>query len=101
MTFLFLALAILAGGGLLSLLLARWERVCLIAAAGTILAGCAAGLGAAWTGLTGEAESFREPWSVPGGSFSFTLDPLAGFFLLVIFVASALIGVYATGYLQD
>jgi formate hydrogenlyase subunit 3/multisubunit Na+/H+ antiporter MnhD subunit len=102
MSYLFLALAILAAGGVLSLLLRRAEGACLITATATTLAGCGAGLIAAWTDLDRQAiETFHAAWAVPGGSLSLRLDALANFFLLVIFGVGALLSVYGLGYWQD
>jgi hydrogenase-4 component B len=100
MAYLFLALALLAAGGLLSLVLHRFSRACLLSGTATTLAGCAAGLGAAGAGLVAPegGEYWHRAWSVPGGSFSFHLDALAGFFLLVIFLAASIIAIYAAGY---
>lgn len=50
--------------------------------------------------LTGAPETLALPWSVPLGSLSFTLDPLAAFFLAPLFVLTALAAVYGVDYLK-
>jgi formate hydrogenlyase subunit 3/multisubunit Na+/H+ antiporter MnhD subunit len=50
--------------------------------------------------LTGTPETLTLPWAVPLGSLSFTLDPLAAFFLTPLFVLTALAAVYGVDYLK-
>ncbi|MFN3413364.1 MAG: proton-conducting transporter membrane subunit, partial [Thermoanaerobaculum sp.] len=44
--------------------------------------------------------SLRWPWGLPFASFSLTLDPLACFFLALLFLLSALAAWYGYGYTQ-
>jgi formate hydrogenlyase subunit 3/multisubunit Na+/H+ antiporter MnhD subunit len=50
--------------------------------------------------LSGKTEFLSVPWPVPLGSFTLTLDPLAAFFLIPVFILSALAAVYGVGYLR-
>lgn len=50
--------------------------------------------------FTGRAETFSLPWPVPLASFSFNLDPLAAFFLVPVFLLTALSAVYGVDYLK-
>ena len=64
------------------------------------MAGCVIGLWPACHGLLGGGiESFRMAWAVPGGEFYVRLDALSSFFLIPIFVLSALAAVYGGNYL--
>lgn len=66
------------------------------------LAGSAAGLAvAAWTLLAGETWALSLGAATPFASLAFRLDPLAGFFLLVISVVALPVSLYAIGYLAD
>jgi formate hydrogenlyase subunit 3/multisubunit Na+/H+ antiporter MnhD subunit len=96
-----LALALWCGGAIASLAL-RWRspaaiRVGVI----TAVAGGAAGALAAFRVLAGgPAEFIRIPWSIPFGSLSLALDPLAAAFLAPISIIGALVAVYGSAYLQ-
>jgi len=50
--------------------------------------------------LTGRPDTLALPWSVPLGSFSFALDPLAAFFLVPVFILTGLSAVYGADYLK-
>jgi formate hydrogenlyase subunit 3/multisubunit Na+/H+ antiporter MnhD subunit len=50
--------------------------------------------------LGGPSAVLRLPWEVPYGSFFVTLDALSAFFLLPIFLLSAVAAVYGNEYLQ-
>jgi len=50
--------------------------------------------------LGAPVESLRLPWSVPYGAFFVAVDALSAFFLVPIFVLSALAAVYGAEYLQ-
>ncbi|MDO8804646.1 MAG: proton-conducting transporter membrane subunit [Elusimicrobiota bacterium] len=50
--------------------------------------------------LTGNTETVSFPWSVPLGSLTFTLDPLAAFFLVPLFILTGLSAVYGVDYLK-
>ncbi len=50
--------------------------------------------------LSGKPETLSLPWSVPLGSFTLNLDPLAAFFLVPVFVLTALSAVYGVDYLK-
>lgn len=92
---------VLGLGGCLAVLVTRsplWSTR--VGVAGALL-GSACGLAAAVHVLfTGESETFRIPWSVPGGIFDLSLDPLAAFFLIPILLLGALCAVYGAGYLK-
>lgn len=50
--------------------------------------------------LSGKTETLSLPWAVPLGSFTLALDPLAAFFLVPVFVLTALSAVYGVDYLK-
>ena len=67
---------------------------------GGLVAGCVLGLIPAGRVLLGGAtESFRLSWNVPYGAFFVEVDALSAFFLIPIFVLSALTAVYGDEYL--
>lgn len=92
-----ISLGIFLGTGLAALPAGR--RLATALGAGGAVTGGLCGLFAAWQALTGGATAVNLPWSVPGGRFALQLDPLAGFFLLPIFLLAALCAVYGVGYL--
>ena len=51
--------------------------------------------------LAGNSETLSFPWPVPLGSFTFTLDPLAAFFLTPLFILTGLSAVYGVDYLKS
>lgn len=51
--------------------------------------------------LSGSCDTFSLPWSVPLGSLSFSLDPLAAFFLVPVFLLTGFAAVYGVGYLKS
>jgi len=100
MTVLLLAVAILVFSGLAALLATASPRAATTLGAGGAVVACAMGLIAAVPFLFGApAESLHLAWSVPYGSFFVEVDALAAFFLLPIFVLSALAAVYGAQYL--
>ncbi|OGR52293.1 MAG: hypothetical protein A2049_01125 [Elusimicrobia bacterium GWA2_62_23] len=101
MSLLLLALALLLCGALLPLCLrgrpGAPARAGTYAAAAAALAGLS---GALPVLLSGEPATVSFPWSVPLGSFSLVLDPLAAFFLVPLFLLTGLGAVYGAGYLK-
>jgi len=51
--------------------------------------------------FTGQTDTVSFPWSVPLGSLTFTLDPLAAFFLVPLFILTGLSAVYGVDYLKS
>jgi hydrogenase-4 component B len=51
--------------------------------------------------VTGVPDAVALPWSVPLGSLSFNLDPLAAFFLLPVYLLTGLAAVYGADYLKS
>lgn len=101
MTLLVLAVAALAAGGLLSLLLAGRPEASRKAALACLAAGCLAGLMPAfWVLAGGELAPVRIPWPVPMGELHLALDPLSAFFLLPVLIVGLAGGVYGEGYLD-
>jgi hydrogenase-4 component B len=98
---LLLALGILVISGCGALIV--WNKPMLsscIGAGGTVL-GCAVGVIPALDVLmSGATRSLRAAWSMPYGSFFIQLDPLSAFFLLPVFLLSALAAVYGGQYLM-
>lgn len=66
-----------------------------------VLAGSLAAVGALQVLLTGVEQSWRLPWTVPVGSFSLHLDPLAACFVLPIAVLSSCCALYGGAYLKE
>ncbi|HAT72885.1 MAG TPA: hypothetical protein DCS63_08730 [Elusimicrobia bacterium] len=50
--------------------------------------------------ISGNTWSLSLPWPVPLGSFTLTLDPLAAFFLVPLFILTGLAAVYGVDYLR-
>ncbi|NNN07547.1 MAG: oxidoreductase, partial [Elusimicrobia bacterium] len=101
MTLIVVAVAFLAAGALLSLLLAGQPRASRAAALVCLIAGCLSGLlPAVWVLAGGSLSALRIPWAVPLGEFSLALDALSAFFLLPVFVIGLAAGVYGEGYLE-
>ncbi|PIR19534.1 MAG: hypothetical protein COV48_01470 [Elusimicrobia bacterium CG11_big_fil_rev_8_21_14_0_20_64_6] len=101
MSLLLAAVALLAAGAALSLLLARWPRASRTAVLACLTVGCLTGLIPALQVLGGsELPPVRVPWAVPMGEFFLAIDPLSAFFLLPIFIVGLAAGVYGEGYLE-
>ncbi len=101
MPLLLAALIVLGLGGLAAVLLQRSPRLTCAVGAGSVVASAVLGLIAVLRILLGGAPAqLRLPWGVPFGSFYVELDPLSAFFLLPLFVLSALAAVYGSGYLR-
>lgn len=94
------AWTILAAGGALSLLLRRRPALAALAGAGSAAAGCLLGLAGAARGIFGPSRSLELPWPVPAGRLALSLDPLASFFLLPLFLLALLCALYAVGYMK-
>ena len=91
---------LIAGSGILALVLARTPRAATAAAALGAVAGGIVGLCAVAVVLqTGVTEAIVVPWAVPGGELAVGIDPLSAFFLAPLFVLGALCAVYGRGYL--
>jgi formate hydrogenlyase subunit 3/multisubunit Na+/H+ antiporter MnhD subunit len=101
MTGLLVALAILAGSGLLAVAARRTPRLgTALGACGAIL-GSAVGLVPALEVVTGSpAVSLSLPWAVPYGSFSVELDALSAWFVVPVLVLTALAALYGAEYLR-
>jgi len=101
MSFLITSLAIIVAGGLLSLIFYKSHRFSTAFGAGAAVLGCIIGIVPAVQIIYyGNTETLRLAWDIPLGSFFLKLDPLAAFFLLPIFVLSALVAVYGKEYLR-
>lgn len=101
MTLLLTALLILLAGALAALAAGRRTRLASVLGTLSVGLGGLCGLGAALPVLLGAgSQSFSAPWSVPGGGFVLSLDPLAAFFLLPIGLLAPLCALYAGPYLR-
>jgi formate hydrogenlyase subunit 3/multisubunit Na+/H+ antiporter MnhD subunit len=90
----------IAGTGVLALLLFRVPRVATSIAVLGALAGGAVGIWAVVTVLCGGfAAEVSAPWRIPGGALIVGIDPLSAFFLAPLFVLGALCAVYGRSYL--
>jgi len=94
-----LGILVISGCGALIVWNKPWLSSC-IGAGGTV-AGCAVGIIPALDVLMGGAtRSLRSAWSIPYGSLFIEIDPLSAFFLLPVFLLSALAAVYGGQYLM-
>jgi hydrogenase-4 component B len=95
------AVALTAGSGLPAFLTpgspGRGERL----SAALVVAGSAAGLGAALAAFLGEPGAWSSSWRVPGGALAIRVDALAAMFLAQIFLLAALGAVYGLAYWPD
>lgn len=100
MTLLLVALAVIALSGLATLLFFNRPHTATVVGVAGAVTGCILGLVPALHGLfrTG-TESFQLPWQVPGGSFHIQMDALSAFFLVPIFIVSALAAIYGGQYM--
>ncbi|MDX9722574.1 MAG: proton-conducting transporter membrane subunit [Myxococcota bacterium] len=93
------ALALFALGGVLALLTHRSKRWATRFGVGGAVLGSLLGL---WLSLPAAinngVDQLSIQWSLPYGSFSLALDALSAFFLLPIFLLSALGALYGVGY---
>lgn len=79
--------------------LARRPQAATVGAGGAVLGG-AIGLVAVIRGLAvGTVESLQRPWNIPLGSLALGLDPLSAFFLMPVFLLTALAALYGREYL--
>ena len=100
MNLLLLAVGLFLGSGLASLCLTRSPRL-------VTFAGVAGGVSGSITGLIpsfrvflgGSRESIRAAWDVPYGSLYLEADALSAFFLILIFVLTIVVSIYAGQYL--
>jgi len=95
-------LAVLIGGGLVSLFCSRWARLAngiggLSAAAGSILAAIPA-LQVLATGQP--SELYAKNWQLPFASFALQLNPISAWFAAIILSLSALAAIYGIGYMR-
>ncbi len=72
-----------------------------VTAALSVLAGSALTGSALWTLSGVPSADLALRWSVPGGSFHLTLDPLSAMFLVPVGIVGALGAVYATRYWSE
>ncbi len=95
-----IALAMLLGTSLLTLLLARRERLAGAGAVLGIVVACGFGLfGSAEALALGQASELRAVWQVPGGALVVGIDALSAFFLVPMFALGALVAVFGRRYL--
>ncbi len=101
MTAMLVSLLFFAAGAAASLICANRGRWPTFLGAGGIILGCACGIvPAVQVALGASAQSVRMAWDVPYGSLYLQLDALSAFFLLPIFLISALAALYGAEYLE-
>lgn len=102
MALLLIALSVITVSGLLALAVCKRPRLSTAIGAGGTVVGSIIGIVPALQILLcyGATESIRLAWDIPYGSFFLKIDPLSAFFLLPIFVLSALVAVYGKEYLM-
>ncbi|MEK8024286.1 MAG: proton-conducting transporter membrane subunit [Candidatus Hydrogenedentota bacterium] len=98
MTLLIAAALIHAFAGILSLIPRTERRTAAVGVAGAVGAGLCGLPPVIACLVNGSVETFARAWSVPYGSFSITLDPLAAFFLLPLFLIGPLASLYGAAY---
>lgn len=100
MTLTLLALFIFVGTGIAALCggSSRWSTV--VGAGGVVVGSLLGFVAAVPVLLGGSSAMLRLPWEVPYGSFSVALDALSAWFLVLIFLLSAVAAVYGSEYLQ-
>ncbi|MFA5975354.1 MAG: proton-conducting transporter membrane subunit [Elusimicrobiota bacterium] len=99
-TFLF-SLVLILVSGILDPFLRRMAGLRLGTAVPGVVIGSLIGLvPALWILWNGATVSVQLPWAVPNGSFSMALDPLSAFFLVPLFLLSALTAVYGSDNLS-
>jgi formate hydrogenlyase subunit 3/multisubunit Na+/H+ antiporter MnhD subunit len=99
MSLLLSAMVILFGGSLIALVARRSSLATLTGTLSVLIATPLAGYVALQVLLSGQTLAFSAPWSVPGGEFSLSLDPLAAFFVLPIALLSFFCALYAGPYM--
>lgn len=95
------AIVILLASGIAALVAGGRGRTASWIGAGGGSCGAILGLVAALRALFAPAETWSRPWSFPGASLSFRLDPLAALFLIAIFLLALACAVYGAFYLRD
>jgi hydrogenase-4 component B len=94
------AIGVLAGTGVLALLLVRSPHVATSIAALGALAGGTVGHWAAVSALrSGFDGQISAPWAVPGGGLAVGIDPVSALFLVPLFVLGALCAFFGRSYL--
>lgn len=102
MSLLLLAVALLGFSGLCSLLLGgKRSGANTLGAAGGVVGSLVGILPAIQVLRTGTTATFYHPWNVPYGSFFLQIDALSAFFLLPIFLLSALAALYGRQYMES
>ncbi|HMC34618.1 MAG TPA: oxidoreductase, partial [Myxococcales bacterium] len=94
------AVAGLAAGAALPLILWRWDRLAVVAGATVGAISCAAGLTSAIRAASGGAAAeWLGPWSLPIGALRLGLDPLSAVFLCCLFAVGLASSIYGAGYM--
>lgn len=96
----FTSLGVIQFSGLFALALGRQSRLANSVGSGGALVGALIGLvPAVRLFFTGQIMTVYRPWNIPYGSLSFQIDALSAFFLLPIFLLSAVCAAYGAQYL--
>ena len=96
-----LSIGVLACGAVFSLIFFRNRRLAGFSGVIGAIAGSVSGL--VFSGhalLQDEPLSIKIPWSIPLAEFSFRVDRLSAFFLVLLFTVSFLSAIYASDYLK-
>ncbi|HEY5955802.1 MAG TPA: proton-conducting transporter membrane subunit [Polyangiaceae bacterium] len=98
----FLVVAVLLGGAVLSLLFGAQRRWSGLAGACSAVAACACGVFEAFRYLrAGTTVTAAFAWSVPNATFVCGVDPLSAFFLVPLFVMGGLAACFGCIYLEE
>ncbi len=96
-----LALGLLLAASAAPLLLVTRPRTALRAGLGLAVVACVVGAASSAVACASGAHAeWSHAWSLPLGEFHVALDPLAAFFLTVLFVVGAAVALYGIGYLD-
>ncbi|HZI93107.1 MAG TPA: proton-conducting transporter membrane subunit [Patescibacteria group bacterium] len=95
------ALAILLAGGAGALVASSRPGLATRIGAATCVAGCALGLAGVASTFSAPHDSWHIPWDVPYGEISLDIDPLSGFFLLIVFGLCLAGAIYGASSLRD
>ena len=102
MTWMLFALAFLALGAVVTLLINHHDPIVSWLGAGSVVVAAVLGSIPAVQVMADSSlvERFRMPWPIPMGEFFIEIDPLTAWFLLPTLLLSALSAIYGVGYLR-
>ncbi len=101
MTLFLASLVLFFIGALVALVPGLPRRTQSIAWSGTLFTGCTVGLlPSLQVLLGGQLKTLSLPWALPAGELQFSMDPLSALFLLLHFLVSGAVALYAPSYFR-